>query len=112
LDRRVEITGPVERKMMINALNSGANVFMADFEDSLSPTRSNVVDGQVNLVDAVRRSIRFESPDGKRYELRPSTATPVVRPRGWHLEERHLFVDGHPLSASLADFGLCVFHNG
>jgi malate synthase len=110
-DRRVEITGPVERKMMINALNSGANVFMADFEDSLSPTWSNVVEGHANLVDAVRRSIRFDSPEGKRYELRKDIASLLVRPRGWHLEERHLLVDGRPVSASLADFGLYLFHN-
>jgi malate synthase len=110
-DRRVEITGPVERKMMINALNSGANVFMADFEDSLAPTWSNVVGGQVNLNDAVRRTIRFESPDGKRYELQRKIATLLVRPRGWHLEEQHLLVDGQQVSASLADFALYFFHN-
>jgi malate synthase len=110
-DRRVEITGPVERKMMINALNSGANAFMADFEDSLSPTWSNVVEGHVNLVDAVRRSIRFVSPDEKVYELQKNVATLMVRPRGWHLEERHLLVDGQSMSASLADFGLYFFHN-
>jgi malate synthase len=110
-DRRVEITGPVERKMMINALNSGAQAFMADFEDSLSPTWTNVVEGQLNLRDAVRRSIRFVSPDAKVYELRKDLATLLVRPRGWHLEERHLFVDGQPMSASLADFGLYFFYN-
>jgi malate synthase len=110
-DRRVEITGPVERKMMINALNSGANVFMADFEDSLAPTWSNVIEGHVNLIDAVRRSIRFESPEGKVYDLQKNLATLLVRPRGWHLEERHLLVDGKPMSASLADFGLYFFHN-
>jgi malate synthase len=110
-DRRVEITGPVERKMMINALNSGANAFMADFEDSLSPTWANVIEGHVNLVDAVRRSIRFVSPDEKVYELQKDIATLIVRPRGWHLEERHLLVDGKPMSASLADFGLYFFHN-
>jgi malate synthase len=110
-DRRVEITGPVERKMMINALNSGAQAFMADFEDSLSPTWTNVVEGQLNLRDAVRRSIRFVSPDAKVYELQEDLATLLVRPRGWHLEERHLFVDGQPMSASLADFGLYFFYN-
>jgi len=110
-DRRVEITGPVERKMMINALNSGAQAFMADFEDSLSPTWTNVVEGHLNLRDAVRRSIRFVSPDAKVYELQKDLATLLVRPRGWHLEERHLFVDGQPMSASLADFGLYFFHN-
>ena len=110
-DRRVEITGPVERKMMINALNSGASVFMADFEDSLSPTWSNVVEGQANLIDAVRRRIDFTSPEGKQYRLAEKTATLVVRPRGWHLEERHVLVDGRPMSASLFDFGLYLFHN-
>ncbi|TLZ43778.1 MAG: malate synthase A [Methanobacteriota archaeon] len=110
-DRRVEITGPVERKMMINALNSGASVFMADFEDSLAPTWSNVVEGHVNLIDAVRRSIRFQSPEGKVYELQKKIATLLVRLRGWHLEERHLLVDGRPMAASLADFGLYFYHN-
>ncbi|HVS19337.1 MAG TPA: malate synthase A, partial [Planctomycetota bacterium] len=110
-DRRVEITGPVERKMIINALNSGANVFMADFEDSSSPTFANMVDGQVNLFDAVRREIEFVSPEGKRYELSERTATLVVRPRGWHLDEAHLEVDGEPVSGTLFDFGLYVFHN-
>jgi malate synthase len=111
LDRRVEITGPVERKMMINALNSGANVFMADFEDALSPTWENVVVGQANLRDAVRRELAYESPEGKRYELRDEIATLVVRPRGWHLVEKHFLVDGEPVSASLFDFGLYFFHN-
>src|SRR4030095_4076586 len=98
-DRRVEITGPVERKMVINALNSGANVFMADFEDSLAPTWTNVIEGQVNLLDAVRRTIRYESPEnGKRYELQGRTAVLFVRPRGWHLDERHVLLDGAPLS--------------
>jgi malate synthase len=110
-DRRVEITGPVERKMMINALNSGASVFMADFEDSLSPTWANVVEGQANLIDAVRREIRFQSPEGKEYTLQEKTATLLVRPRGWHLDERHLLVDGEPVAASLFDFGLYFFHN-
>jgi malate synthase len=110
-DRRVEITGPVDRKMMINALNSGAQVFMADFEDSLSPTWQNVVEGQANLIDAVRRTLGFTSPDGKQYALNAEVATLVVRPRGWHLEEKHMRVDGRPVSASLFDFGLYFFHN-
>ena len=110
LDRRAEITGPVDRKMMINALNSGARVFMADFEDSCSPTWANVVEGQRNLSDAVRRTISLETAD-KSYSLNEETATLVVRPRGWHLRERHLLVDGEPVSASLFDFGLAVFHN-
>ena len=110
-DRRVEITGPVDRKMMINALNSGASVFMADFEDATSPTWDNVVAGQANLIDAVRREISFENPDGKRYELADQTATLLVRPRGWHLVERHATLGGEPLSASLFDFGLYFFHN-
>jgi malate synthase len=110
LDRRVEITGPVERKMMINALNSGARVFMADFEDACSPTWQNVVDGQRNLIDAVRRTISLETPE-KSYRLREETATLVVRPRGWHLHERHVLVDGEPVSASLFDFALTCFHN-
>lgn len=109
-DRRVEITGPVDRKMIINALNSGARVFMADFEDSNSPTWANVVNGQVNLIDAVRRTIRLEQ-DGKVYELAEHPATLMVRPRGWHLTERHALVDGEPVSASLFDFGLYFFHN-
>ncbi|MGH7466465.1 MAG: malate synthase A [Longimicrobiales bacterium] len=110
-DRRVEITGPVDRKMMINALNSGAQVFMADFEDSLSPTWSNVVEGQANLQDAVRRELAFRSPDGKEYRLNPTIATLVVRPRGWHLVEKHCTVTGEPVSASLFDFALYFFHN-
>jgi malate synthase len=111
LKRWVEITGPVERKMMINALNSGASVFMADFEDSLSPTWANVVLGQVNLIDAVRRKLQFTSPEGKAYRLNDEIATLLVRPRGWHLPEKHVAVDGDPISASLFDFGLYVFHN-
>ena len=111
LDRRVEITGPVDRKMIINALNSGANVFMADFEDSNSPTWSNNIEGQQNLRDAVRGIIEFVSPEGKRYEVGPKPATLVVRPRGWHLNEKHFLVDGQPISASLFDFGLYFFHN-
>jgi malate synthase len=110
-DRRCEITGPVERKMMINALNSGARVFMADFEDSLSPTWDNAVTGQRNLTDAIRREITFENPDGRRYELKERTATLLVRPRGWHLVEKHLLVDGSPISASLFDFGLYMLRN-
>jgi malate synthase len=110
-DRRVEITGPVERKMMINALNSGASCFMADFEDALSPTWGNVVEGQGNLIDAVRRRLTFASPDGKAYALNDTIATLLVRPRGWHLVERHVTVDGQPISASLFDFGLYVYHN-
>jgi malate synthase len=112
LDRRVEITGPCERKMMINALNSGARVFMADLEDALAPSWPNVVTGQANLRDAVRRELDFTSTDGKRYALHAETATLVVRPRGWHLLERHVLVDGEPVSASLFDFGLYLFHNG
>ena len=110
-DRRVEITGPVERKMMINALNSGARVFMADFEDSNSPTWDNVVRGQINVRDAYRRELALDSPDGKRYRLDESTATLVIRPRGWHLPEKHVVVDGEPVSASLFDVGLVMFHN-
>ena len=110
--RWVEITGPVDRKMMINAFNSGANVFMADFEDALSPTWVNVVEGQKNLLDAVRRTLAFNSGDGKRYELGDQIATLMVRPRGWHLTEKHVAVDGAPTSASLFDFGLFLFHNG
>jgi malate synthase len=109
-DRRVEITGPVERKMMINALNSGARVFMADFEDANSPTWENVVEGQRNVRDAVRRTIALDTPE-KRYRLNDETATLVIRPRGWHLVERHHTVDGAPVSGSLFDFGLVVFNN-
>ena len=110
--RWVEITGPVDRKMMINAFNSGANVFMADFEDALSPTWLNVVEGQKNLIDAVRRTLAFDGGGGKTYALRDEIATLVVRPRGWHLTEKHVEVDGAPISASLFDFGLFLFHNG
>jgi malate synthase len=110
-DRRVEITGPTDRKMMINALNSGARVFMADFEDALSPCWPNIVDGQRNLFDAVRRTITFLNPDGRVYRLNEQTATLVVRPRGWHLVERHVLVDGQPISASIFDFGLSFYHN-
>ena len=111
LDRRVEITGPPDRKMIINALNSGASVFMADFEDSNSPTWKNNLEGQANLRDAVDGTIRFVSSEGKRYQLNDRVATLVVRPRGWHLEEKHFLVDGAPISASLFDFGLYFFHN-
>jgi malate synthase len=109
-DRRTEITGPVDRKMMINALNSGAKVFMADFEDANSPTWRNVLEGQQNVHDAVRRTITLETPE-KRYALNDEIATLVIRPRGWHLVERHHLVDGESISASLFDFGLAVFHN-
>ncbi len=112
LDRRVEITGPVDRKMIINALNSGANVFMADLEDSTAPTWDNVIRGQENLVDAVRGTITYDDPtNGKSYKLGERTATLLVRPRGLHLSERHLWVDGRPAPASFVDFGLYFFHN-
>jgi malate synthase len=111
LDRRVEITGPVDRKMIINALNSGASVFMADFEDSNSPTWQNNLDGQANLRDAVKGTISYLSPEGKSYKLVEKTATLMVRPRGWHLEEKHFLVGGKPISGSLFDFGLYFFHN-
>jgi len=109
-DRRVEITGPVERKMMINALNSGAKVFMADFEDSLTPSWQNVITGQANVSDAVAGTISLTTPD-KEYRLADDVATLVVRPRGWHLPERHVLIGGEPVSASLFDFGLFAFHN-
>jgi malate synthase len=111
LDRRTEITGPVDRKMVINALNSGAKVFMADFEDSNSPTWDNNLSGQINLRDAIRGTISYKSPEGKEYKLNPEHAVLIVRPRGWHLEERHATVEGSPLSGSLMDFGLYFFHN-
>jgi malate synthase len=110
-DRRVEITGPVERKMIINALNSGASTFMADFEDSSTPTWSNMVHGQINLRDAVDRKISFTSPEGRHYALDEKTATLIVRPRGLHMLERHVLIDGEPVSASIFDFGLFFFHN-
>ncbi|MAG98460.1 MAG: malate synthase A [Alphaproteobacteria bacterium] len=111
-DRRVEITGPVDRKMVINALNSGASVFMADFEDASTPTWSNLIEGHINLRDAVRREIAFSDPNsGKEYSLAEKTATLLVRPRGWHLQENHVRIDGRPVSASLFDFGLYFFHN-
>jgi malate synthase len=110
-DRRVEITGPVDRKMIINALNSGAKVFMADFEDSTSPTWRNIIEGQANLIDAVRGTITYQTEE-KTYSLNENPATIHLRPRGWHLEEKHIEIDGYPMSASLVDFGLFVFHNG
>src|SRR4051812_12049264 len=111
IDRRVEITGPVDRKMVINALNSGAQVYMADFEDSHSPTWHGTIEGQINLRDAVAGRIAYTSPEGKHYTLKSSIATLMARPRGWHLIERHVTVDGEPISASLVDFGLFFFHN-
>src|SRR3989454_5818043 len=111
IERRVETTGPTERKMMINALNSGAKTFMADFEDANTPAWRNVVEGQVNLRDAVRRTIEYASSEGKEYRLNREVATLLVRPRGWHLPERHIQVDREPVSASLVDFGLFFFHN-
>lgn len=110
-DRRVEITGPTERKMMINALNSGAKVFMADFEDAMSPTWENAILGQINCSDAIRRTISFQNPDGKTYQLNETVATLVARPRGWHMSEKHVLVDGEPISASLFDMGLYMFRN-
>ena len=111
LDRRVEITGPVERKMIINALNSGAKVFMADFEDSNAPSWENNLQGQINLRDAINRTISYTSPEGKQYALKEQTAVLFVRPRGWHLPEKHVLVDGQPVSAGLFDFGLYFYHN-
>jgi malate synthase len=110
-NRRVEITGPVDRKMVINALNSGADCYMADFEDAHSPTWSGTLDGQVNVRDAVRGTIEYASPEGKRYRLNQRVATLLVRPRGWHLPEKHILVDGAPASASLFDFAMYFFHN-
>ncbi|MEK7795717.1 MAG: malate synthase A, partial [Candidatus Hydrogenedentota bacterium] len=110
-NRRVEITGPVDRKMIINALNSGASMFMADLEDSHSPTWEGSMDGQFNLRDAANRSISFANPDGKQYRLLDKTATLLVRPRGWHLEEKHVLVDGARASAGIFDFALYYFHN-
>lgn len=110
-DRRVEITGPTDRKMIINALNSGAKVFMADCEDSMTPTWDNVVQSQINLRDAVNRTISFANPGGKQYRLNPSIATLIVRPRGWHLFEKHMYVDGRRLPGAFVDFGLYLFHN-
>jgi malate synthase len=111
-DRRTEITGPVDRKMVVNALNSGASVYMADFEDATTPTWANLIEGQINLRDAIRREIDFTDPDsGKRYRLGRKVATLLVRPRGWHLPEAHVRIDGRPMSGALFDFGLYVFHN-
>jgi malate synthase len=110
-DRRVEITGPTDRKMIINALNSGAKVFMADCEDSLTPTWDNVVQGQINLRDAVDRTISFSNPDGKQYRLNSQIATLIVRPRGWHLSEKHIYIDGKRAPGAFVDFGLYLFHN-
>ncbi|HET9125680.1 MAG TPA: malate synthase A, partial [Solirubrobacteraceae bacterium] len=109
-DRRVEITGPTDRKLVINALNSGARGFMADFEDANSPTWRNQIEGHVNLIDAVEGTLTYEGADGRHYELGPEPATLLVRPRGWHLPEKHLTVDGEPVGGSLVDFGLFVFH--
>jgi malate synthase len=111
MDRRVEITGPVERKMIINALNSGAKVFMADFEDSHSPTWEATIQGQINLRDAVNGTISYTSPEGKQYRLNEKIATLLVRPRGWHLDEKHVRVDGKPVSGGIFDFALYFFHN-
>ena len=112
LDRRVEITGPVERKMVINALNSGAKMFMADFEDSNTPSWHNNLQGQLNMRDAINRTIEYIHPrNGKYYKLNEETATLLIRPRGWHLEEKYMTCNGEPMSGSLVDFGLYFFHN-
>src|SRR5262245_28185132 len=110
LDRRVEITGPTDRKMVINALNSGASTFMADFEDANCPTWSNMIEGQINLRDAIRRTIAFEQ-GGKQYRLNDKVAVLIPRPRGWHLEEKHVRIDGKPVSGAIFDFALLFFHN-
>jgi malate synthase len=110
-DRRTEITGPVDRKMVINALNSGAKVFMADFEDASTPSWNNLMDGQINLRDAIRKQVDFTAENGKKYSLHEKVAVLKVRPRGWHMEENHVLIDGEPISASLFDFGLYFFHN-
>jgi malate synthase len=110
-DRRVEITGPTDRKLVINALNSGAKGFMADFEDANSPTWLNQIEGHVNLIDAIDGTITYDSSEGKHYELAEETATLLVRPRGWHLPEKHLTIDGEPIGGALVDFGLHAFHN-
>ena len=112
LDRRVEITGPTDRKLVINALNSGARGFMADFEDANSPSWANQVEGHLNLIDAIERTITYDSSDGRHYELNERTATLLVRPRGWHLDEKHLRFDEAPLAGALMDFGLFAFHCG
>ena len=109
--RKVEITGPTDRKMVINALNSGASVYMADFEDANTPTWRNLIEGQRNLIDAIDRTIEFRNPDGRVYKLNEKTATLVVRPRGWHLDEKHFIVEGQPIAGALFDFGLYFFHN-
>lgn len=111
MDRRVEITGPTDAKMMINALNSGARIFMADFEDACSPTWANVLEGQINLSHAIEGTLRFRADTGKEYRLRDRRAVLVVRPRGWHLQEMHVRVDGEPIAGALFDFGLYVFRN-
>jgi len=111
-DRRVEITGPTDRKLVINALNSGARGFMADFEDANAPTWRNQIEGQLNLLDAVERTISHTSPDGRTYALDDSTATLLIRPRGWHLDERHVRVGDEPMSGALLDFRLSLFHLG
>ncbi len=111
-NRRVEITGPTDRRMVINALNCGAQVFMSDFEDANAPSWENVVQGQINLRDAILRTISFTNPDGREYRLKEQTATLAVRPRGWHLDEKHLLVDGAPVAGGFFDFGLFLFHNG
>lgn len=110
-NRRTEITGPTDRRMVINALNSGANVFMADFEDANAPSWDNIIQGQLNLRDAIRRVITFSTPEGRAYKLNEKTATLAVRPRGWHLDEKHVLLDGKPISGSIFDFGLYLFHN-
>lgn len=110
-DRRVEITGPTDRKMVINALNCGAKVFMADFEDSTTPTWDNSVRGQINIRDAINRTIEFTSPEGKQYKLNDQPAVLFVRPRGWHLNEKHILIDGKPISGGIFDFALYFFHN-
>src|SRR5262245_20891279 len=110
-DRRVEITGPTDRKMVINALNSGANMFMADFEDSSTPTWENQLQGQINIRDAVRGDIAYTSPEGKHYRLNDKPGTLLVRPRGWHLDERHVLVESQPMSVSRFSLGLYFVHN-
>jgi len=110
-DRRVEITGPVDRKMIINALNSDVKVFMADFEDSNSPTWDNNINGQINLRDAINKTISFTNTNGKYYALNEKTATLMVRPRGWHLIEKHVYIDNEPVSASIFDFAMYFYHN-
>src|SRR6266404_3077701 len=110
-DRRVEITGPTDRKMVINALNSGAKIFMADFEDANSPTWTNMVEGQINLRDAIRRKIQFTSPEGKEHTLNEQLAVLMPRPRGWHLVEKHVLIDGEPVAGGFFDFGLFFYHN-